>query len=98
MIAVARNKDGLVGFAISGIKNELANLFWLYVNPSQRGARLGESLLQFVCENCKRKGVRKLALSTHDHEQFYARHGFQTVDEQELHGVPMKIMQLELAS
>lgn len=97
-IVVARNKDGLVGFAIGGIKNELANLFWLYVSPDQRGARLGESLLQFFCEDCKRKGARKLALSTYDHERFYARHGFQTVDEQKLHGVPMKIMQLELAS
>lgn len=97
-IAVARNGGRVIGYAIGGITGGLANLFWLYVDPSYRGQQIGLKLLQFFCDECQNKGATKIALSTYDHEEFYKQFGFITLDEQELHGVPMKIMQLELIS
>ena len=94
-IVLTAHRDGdLLGYAIGSVEKGSANLYWLYVEPELRGQNLGLKLLSSLRKEAQRKGAKELVLATYDHQKFYARQGFQLVDERHLHGVDMKIMKL----
>ena len=92
--------DGLlVGYAIGSVpRGGAGELFWLYVDPAQRGANIGLSLLSRMIRLQEQKGAKTVTLSTHDHRRYYERQGFVFVRPETVDGVSMDVMQFKLGS
>lgn len=73
---------------------------WLasvYVAPSHRNRGIGSALVERVVEEAHRLGLPELFLFTPDRVSFYARMGWQTVEQSNWGLTPVTIMRLELA-
>ncbi len=98
-LLLAAMKDGvLLGYIIGSVERPSANIYWLYVDPASRGQNVGLRLLAAFRRHAEKLGARNLVLATYDHQPYYARQGFKTVDKKTLHGKPMDIMALRIAS
>lgn len=73
-------------------------LHWMYIQPDQRGLKLGEMLLQRAIKLAESNQSRVLQLVTHDKESFYQRYNFERRHRIPglIGGVDMTIMELEL--
>lgn len=85
----------LTGFAIASLSAQGAYVYWLYVDASVRGQRVGLRLLEAVRKLSEKRGARSMSLATHNHQGYYRRHGFETIDQRDLHGVEMDIMKMD---
>jgi GNAT superfamily N-acetyltransferase len=90
------HEDRLKGYAIGSSQGPTAQLYWLYVLPELRGHNAGLQLINASIEHAQRRGAGRMVLATHSHHDYYQRQGFNRVQNQEVHGVPMDIMRLEL--
>lgn len=96
MLGLSKRKK-LCGYAIGSFDGHgTASLFWLYVDPDIRGRGEGYLLLRSFVEQVRKRGCRRLTLSTHTHQNYYKKHGFETIKKEVLHGVPMDIMKLRI--
>lgn len=96
MLGLSKRKK-LCGYAIGSFDNKgTASLFWLYIVPNLRGKGEGHTLLYRFIDRVEQKGCKKLTLSTHTHQDYYKKHGFETISKEVLHGVPMDIMRLQI--
>lgn len=93
-VAVA---DGqVVGYAIGGLDNQrIGYIFWLFVEPSHRGANLGLKLLSRLLRHFEQQGAIGAKLGTYDHQAYYQRQGFREEYREDLQGVPITYMSLE---
>lgn len=78
---VARDADELVAMgAFRQLGNGIAEMKRMYVRPSHRGRRLGESLLRRLMEEAKRAGAQTLYLDSAPFmtaaHKLYRAHGF----------------------
>lgn len=69
----------------------------LYVAPVHRGKGLGARLLGAAMRHAQRCGVARLYLFTPEHREFYARHGWQTMESRHLGAQPVTIMAFDTA-
>jgi len=85
---VVAEGDHPVGYALIDVVDGGAHLEQLSVHPDFGRRGLGASLLAHVCEWSRRKGFEAVTLTTFEHlawnAPFYARHGFEALDESEL--------------
>ena len=96
MLGLSKRKQ-LCGYAIGSFdKRGTASLFWLYIDTDLRGRGEGHLLLTSFINTVASKGCRKLTLSTHTHQDYYKKHGFESIKREVLHGVPMDIMRLQI--
>lgn len=96
MLGLSKGKR-LCGYAIGSFDNKgTASLFWLYIDPNLRGRGEGHLLLSSFIDRVGQKGCRRLTLSTHTHQDYYKKHGFESIKQEVLHGVPMDIMKLKI--
>lgn len=71
---------------------------WLasvYIREDQRGRGLGKQLVQALMDFAGQQGLKKLYLFTPDQEGFYARLGWQTLQQELYRDTPVTIMQLD---
>jgi GNAT superfamily N-acetyltransferase len=77
-----------VGYALVDIVDGLAHLEQLSVHPDSGRRGHGASLLAHVCEWSRQEGLEAVTLTTFEHlpwnAPFYARHGFENLEEHEL--------------
>ncbi|TAK89728.1 N-acetyltransferase [Patescibacteria group bacterium] len=92
ILLAAVDEGDLLGYAIGAVGKTQADLYWLYVSPKSRGQQLGLKLLQTFEQSSRQQGVNRVGLSTYDHHTYYAAIGYNTIKQETLHGVPMKIM------
>jgi N-acetylglutamate synthase-like GNAT family acetyltransferase len=72
---------------------------WLasvYVDSSYRNRGVGSALVERVVAEARRLGLPRLFLFTPDRVSFYARMGWQPVEQSNWGATPVTIMQLEL--
>ena len=70
---------------------------WLasvYIREDQRGRGLGKQLVQALMDFAGQQGLAKLYLFTPDQEGFYARLGWQRLQQELYRDTPVTIMQL----
>jgi predicted N-acetyltransferase YhbS len=93
VVLVARSDKRIIGYAI-GASPAVgpAQLFWLYVEPDQRGKNLGLSLLSRMLKTLGAKGAAEVSIATHDHRRYYERQGFKWVRHTTVDGVDMDIL------
>lgn len=63
------------------------NLCALFVEEEKRGRGIAGRLLQYICDDMKRKGIETLYLVT-DHTSFYERYGWRFLCEAQCDGEP----------
>jgi ribosomal-protein-alanine N-acetyltransferase len=80
-VIVARDRTGLVGFAIMRYSDDDAHLLLLAVAPAQRRRGVGTGLLQWLERTACVCGLRAIRLelrtSNEPARAFYRRHGFE---------------------
>lgn len=91
LVLVAANGQ-LVGYSIAAFDGDSAHLYWLYVDPDQRGRNIGLKLLGATLRWAEAGGANKLVLATHDHRRYYERQGFKWSEQKMVDGVLMDIM------
>lgn len=86
--------DGeLSGYAVGSIpKDQSGQLYWLYVDPIQRGSNTGLALLSRMIRLEADKGAKEVVLVTHDHRKYYQRQGFKYVKTVQEAGVDLALM------
>ena len=93
IILIARRHGRIVGYCLGAAPvSGPAQLFWLYVDPDQRGANIGLSLLSRMIKLLSKKGAREIAIATHDHRKYYERQGFKYRRHTVQDGVEMDIL------
>jgi GNAT superfamily N-acetyltransferase len=86
-ISFNRQVEG--GIAIDGIEaaTEGAHLRWFILSPGARGRGFGNRLMEEAISFCKKRGYRKIYLSTfeglHAARHLYEKFGFKLVEENE---------------
>ncbi len=74
---------------------------WLatvYVDPPHRNRGIGEALVKRVAAEARMLGYSEMYLFTPDRASFYARIGWDTVDQEDYNGIRVSVMRLRLAS
>jgi ribosomal protein S18 acetylase RimI-like enzyme len=86
--------DGqLSGYAVGSVpKDTSGQLYWLYVDPMQRGNNTGLALLSRMIRMEAEQGVKEVMLVTHDHRKYYQRQGFKFVRTVQEAGVDLALM------
>jgi ribosomal protein S18 acetylase RimI-like enzyme len=93
VVLVARRRGRVVGYCIGAVpKTGPAQLFWLYVDPENRGTNTGLSLLSRALKEMEYLGAQDVFLATHDHRRYYERQGFKYTRREQQHGIDMDIM------
>jgi N-acetylglutamate synthase-like GNAT family acetyltransferase len=96
LVAMADNK--LVGYVIGHVPSSRhGQLSWLYVEPSYRKSGLGNRLLTEALRQLRRNGATSVILATHNFAPYYQKRGFNELRVEESHGLPMHIMEYDLA-
>jgi ribosomal protein S18 acetylase RimI-like enzyme len=96
VLSAWRNGE-LVGYAIGSVpRHGGAQLYWLYVEPGDRGNNTGLALLSRMIKRARHQGADSLTLATYDHRRYYERQGFRYVGTQTVDGLPMAIMRYSL--
>lgn len=82
---VAEADDGrLLGCAaVDVFWGDLAEVKSLAVDPQHRDRGVGRMLLEAAVDDARRLGIKKLFALTYERD-FFARHGFETIDRQTL--------------
>lgn len=73
---------------------------WLacvYVRPECRGQGLAERLIEAICARARDLGHDRLYLHTHDRADYYARRGWQALEDFQAYGKSHRLMELALA-
>jgi ribosomal protein S18 acetylase RimI-like enzyme len=97
ILLTARRGDRIVGYAIGAApKQGPAQLFWLYVEPDQRGSNIGLSLLSRMLKLLAEHGASVVSLATHDHRRYYERQGFKFHHRTVQNGVQMDILTFKI--
>ncbi|HSX14695.1 MAG TPA: GNAT family N-acetyltransferase [Candidatus Saccharimonadales bacterium] len=97
LLGAWRNGE-LVGYIIGVTNgNASAKIYWLYVRPDARGAKLGTKLLDSFVEVVRSRGMERISLVTHNYEDYYRKYGFKLEGTDKLYGVDMKIMSYQWA-
>jgi predicted N-acetyltransferase YhbS len=97
VVLTAKSDNRIIGYAIgTAPKVGPAQLFWLYVEPDQRGKNLGLSLLSRMLKTLGAKGAAEVSLATHDHRRYYERQGFKWVRHTTIDGVDMDILTFKM--
>ncbi|HSX01235.1 MAG TPA: GNAT family N-acetyltransferase [Candidatus Saccharimonas sp.] len=97
VVLVAHAGNQLVGYAIGSVPAPgSGQLYWLYVDPAQRGQNLGLSLLSRMLRLQQQRGAIEVTLATHDHRRYYERQGFAWVENRLVDGVNMDIMRFRV--
>lgn len=68
---------------------------WLasfYLIPEARGQGAAQALMMAAAEGVAAQGVDRWYLFTPQHENYYAKHGWQTIGDRQLHGEPVSVM------
>jgi ribosomal protein S18 acetylase RimI-like enzyme len=98
VILTARADGKIIGYAIGAAPAiGPAQLFWLYVDPSFRGANTGLSLLSRMLRHLQALGAEIVSIATHDHRAYYERQGFKFIKRTLVNGVKMDILNFRLA-
>ena len=93
VLLLAKQDGRLVGYAIGAApQSGPAQLFWLYVEPDQRGRNTGLKLLSRMVKILGQRGASVVSLATHDHRRYYERQGFKFHHHTIQDGVPMDIL------
>jgi ribosomal protein S18 acetylase RimI-like enzyme len=93
ILLTARHNGRIVGYAIGAVPpTGPSQLFWLYVDPEQRGANIGLSLLSRMLKLQAAKGAREVSIATHDHRRYYERQGFKFLRRATVDGVDLDIL------
>ena len=93
VLLVALQDGRLIGYAIGAAPTTgPAQLFWLYVEPDQRGRNTGLKLLSRMVKVLGERGARVVSLATHDHRRYYERQGFKFHHHGVQDGVAMDIL------
>lgn len=98
-LALTARKNGkMIGYIIGSLPQatKTAQIYWLYVDPKNRGKSVGLKLLAAAFREFEAKGADKVHLSTHSYDQYYHRRGFRYHSEHEVHGVPVHMMEFAL--
>lgn len=96
VILLARQGGQLIGYVIgSGHADKAGELYWLYVNPSTRGKRVGQQLLEEAVMELRNQGMSHVSLLTYNYQNYYKRFGFVETGMQQVHGVEVHVMRLE---
>jgi GNAT superfamily N-acetyltransferase len=83
----------LIGYCLGAVPNHgPAQIYWLFVEPGQRGHNTGLSLLSRMLKLLENRGATQVAIATHDHRRYYERQGFKRTGTRVVDGVTMDIM------
>jgi len=97
IVLLALMNRRIVGYMVgSGHPDGVGEVYWLYVHPSERRQRLGSKLLQSAVQELRNQGMNSIKLMTHQSEEYYAKHGFESVGIYKIDGLEVTIMQLSL--
>jgi len=93
VLLLAKQDGRLIGYAIGAAPaTGPAQLFWLYVDPDQRGRNTGLKLLSRMLKLLGEHGAKVVSLATHDHRRYYERQGFKFHHNAMQDGVEMDIL------
>ncbi|HEY2004033.1 MAG TPA: GNAT family N-acetyltransferase [Candidatus Saccharimonadia bacterium] len=93
VLLIAKQDGHLIGYAIGAAPvTGPAQLFWLYVDPDQRGRNTGLKLLSRMLKLLAERGADVVSLATHDHRRYYERQGFKFHHSTMQDGVSMDIL------
>jgi len=94
---VAKRNHHIIGYALGSLTPQRnGELYWLYVDPTQRTSNVGDALLKAVVSDMRAKGATKLTLVTYDLKDYYLRHGFQYRGQQRIHSLDLDVMEYNL--
>lgn len=96
---LAFDGDKLIG-SISALLQDAPELNdipgpWLasfYLIPEARGQGAAQALMMAAAEGVAAQGVDRWYLFTPQHENYYAKHGWQTIGHRQLHGERIAVM------
>ena len=93
VIFLAKQDQQLVGYIIAGmLPDGQGYVYWLYVDPTARGEKIGVKLVQRTVEALREKGAGKVTLVTYNFDKYYLKLGFEYSGTQEIHGVTLHEM------
>lgn len=93
VLLLAMQDGRIIGYAIGAAPAVgPAQLFWLYVEPDQRGRNTGLKLLSRMVKMLAARGAKVVSLATHDHRRYYERQGFKFHHHAVQDGVSMDIL------
>jgi len=94
IMEVAKVDGCLIGYALGSLTPQHnAELYWLYVDPTQRTRDIGAALLGAVMRDMQARGSTKLTLVTYDLKDYYLRHGFSHRGQQRIHSLDLDVME-----
>jgi predicted N-acetyltransferase YhbS len=94
IMRVAKVKGQIVGYSLGSLTPQHnGELYWLYVDPSQRTRNIGAALLQATLDTMKLRGSHKVTLVTYDLKDYYQRHGFYYRGKQHIHSLDLDVME-----
>jgi N-acetylglutamate synthase-like GNAT family acetyltransferase len=97
IILTAHTNGKLTGYAVGNVPDSgSGQLYWLYVDPDQRGNNVGLALLSRMIRMQADKGAHDIYLVTHDHRKYYQRQGFKFVKNVEEAGVKLALMRFKV--
>jgi GNAT superfamily N-acetyltransferase len=89
----------LIGYCLGAAPKEgAAQIYWLFVEPDQRGHNTGLSLLSRMLKMLEKRGARQVAIATHDHRRYYERQGFKFEGTRRIDGVDMDILTFRITA
>lgn len=93
IIYVAKENSQLIGYIVAGmLPGKVGYIYWLYVDPTTRGKRVGVQLVQRTIAAMRRENAKKVVLVTYNFDGYYKKLGFTYSGSQEIHGVNLHEM------
>jgi ribosomal protein S18 acetylase RimI-like enzyme len=98
IVLTAHAGNRLIGYCLGSTpRSGAAQIYWLFVEPDQRGRNTGLSLLSRMLKIMEQKGARQVAIATHDHRRYYERQGFKYEGTRTVNGVTMDILTFNIS-
>lgn len=101
VITVRHEEDDLIGFALVSLRGGTLYLDQISVHPSHGRKGLGGRLLDWVIDLAKRRGLRRVTLSTFRdlpwNGPFYAKYGFQEIARPKLADWMLELERIQAA-
>ncbi len=80
IVLVAKHRNKIVGYCIASCpKDGIAQIYWLFVDPTLRGSNIGLRLLSRSLKLMEQSGASEAVLVTHNYADYYARQGFKRI-------------------
>ncbi|HEV2412964.1 MAG TPA: GNAT family N-acetyltransferase [Candidatus Saccharimonadales bacterium] len=93
VIYLAKQSQQLVGYVIAGmLPDGRGYIYWLYVDPTARGDKIGVKLVEQAKETLRKLGATEIDLVTYNFDKYYKKLGFEYSGTQEIHGVTLHEM------